>query len=163
MCGSGETQRLRAVAAHGQQMVTHVCLSPLDRVNAGEGAGAAIQLALPEGRVPRQGRLDPGWQVVSIIPQSPRHPSQSLLPWVGADTLHQSPRAYPGARPGRLPITMQLTRMIFPFSSDAGAGDPKRRISSHGNDRKSVFQCPEIKLYWHMATTRWPLTPHRQG
>lgn len=139
-----------------------VC-SPLDCVDAGEGAGAAIQLALPEGRVPCQGRLDPGRQVVSVIPQSPGYPSQSLLSWVGADTLHQSPKAHLGTRPGRLPITMQLVRMAFPFSSDAGAGGPKRSISSHGNDRKAIFQCPEIKLYWHMATPLWPLTPHRQG
>lgn len=59
-----------AVAASSEQRqagqgMTHTCF-PSDCLDPGEGAGATLQLAVPEGGVHRQGRVDPGWQIVSV-------------------------------------------------------------------------------------------------
>lgn len=162
MCGSGDTAPHSSGSTWPGRMITHVCLFPFRSCRRRRRSWCSHSACSSEGRVPCQSRLDPGWQVVSVIPQSPRHPSQSLLPWVGADTLHRAPE-YSRGQTWLAARHHAAHKNDFSVSSDAGAGDPKRSISSHGNDRKSIFQCPEIKLYWHMATPLWPLTQHGQG
>lgn len=81
-----------------------------------------FSLLFPKVEYLARAAVDPGWQVVSVIPQSPRHPSQSLLPWVGADTLHRAPEYSRGQTWLAAHVTVQLTRMTFRFPVMQGPG-----------------------------------------
>ncbi|XP_045156026.1 dipeptidyl peptidase 9 isoform X3 [Echinops telfairi] len=137
------------------------------RLCPGEAAGAALQLALPQGRVHRQGRLDAGWHLVhDIFYPFPQAPGSQELCFIRANecktgfchlyrvSVRMEPRSYDWAQPLQPAEDEFKCAVKEEVALTSGEWEV---LARHGS---KIWVNEETKLVYFQATKDTPLEHH---